>query len=507
MSNYRVKLALVFLLVSFVPFTGFYAYYFRLTYNNRRAEILQSADVILKSGVEAVNDAYRQNVQKLETTIRNFQIQRYLRSDQQVHLTQGLLDFFYNLDAIYDTIRDNSLHWRLRIYSMNPGLIYGSFIDDIYWMDAERRDWVLGMDSDAYLWRYEDGIPGFFYINRRIQTAEGQVIAIAQVRIGFDYIRERLLRMEPPSNGKVLYLVNGTQPVPLTENARDFSHWDADSASGYYHILSAELAANDDAVVLLLPRSYVRAQLTDTVAYFAIGYAALTALYISLIFVISKLLSQRILTENKALELELLQSLINPHFLYNTLRGIKLTFRDKRLTEVIDALVRYYRIALNMGNNILTVALEIEMLRSYLEIQKFMYEAEINYEIDVNEEVRCCRMIKNLLQPVVENAVLHGIKQRPGERITISGGISGDDMFFSVTDNGTGMTPEKCSQILRGEHTALSGYGLYNIQRRIRLYYGENCGLDISSEPGLGTTVVLRLKKEISPEFLGAKQG
>jgi len=159
-------------------------------------------------------------------------------------------------------------------------------------------------------------------------------------------------------------------------------------------------------------------------------------------------------------------------------------------------MVRYYRVALNRGNHVLFVREEIDMIRAYLDIQRFAYESDFKYVIEVDEDILGLKMLKNLVQPAVENAVLHGIKrQNPNDLIRVTGVREGEAMVFTVADNGVGMAQDKLERVVAGAYKGLnSGYGLYNVQQRIRLYHGPEYGLTIQSEKGKGTMVTIRIK-------------
>lgn len=197
--------------------------------------------------------------------------------------------------------------------------------------------------------------------------------------------------------------------------------------------------------------------------------------------------------EKRILEVELLQDLINPHLLYNTLGGIKWFVKDSRVSKIVDTMVRYYRIALNKGNKILRVSQELDMLEEYLKLQKFAYESDFKYVFLVEDNIKECLMLKHLLQPIVENAVVHGINKQGDEgSITILGKKEGNCMVFEVRDNGEGITEDKIQNILDGTYSGLGqSYGLYNVQKRIELQYGEGYGLKITSEAGEGTVVAM----------------
>ena len=211
----------------------------------------------------------------------------------------------------------------------------------------------------------------------------------------------------------------------------------------------------------------------------------------------------------KKAEMRTLQAQINPHFLYNTLDTILWQAEDENSAEVIrltKALSDFFRISLSSGRDWITVEQELRHLSGYLAIQKTRYRDVLNYEIDVDPEILPCPMLKLLLQPLVENAIYHGIKEhRGGGSITVSGKKDGGYLAFSVRDTGSGMTEEQLSAVRRSlaEGTDMphgrefpghagSGFGLSNVNQRIRLYYGQETGLSIESGPE-GTTVSFRV--------------
>jgi len=206
----------------------------------------------------------------------------------------------------------------------------------------------------------------------------------------------------------------------------------------------------------------------------------------------------------KKSELRLLQAQINPHFLYNTLDAIIWQAESGHGSEVVhltSALSDFFRISLSSGADWIPVSQEIKHLAGYLSIQKTRYRDILNYEIDVEESVTSAHMLKLLLQPLAENALYHGIKnKRGGGSITVTGRREGDFLRFTVADTGVGMTPEKLASVrahLRdaGHPSYMhgnSGFGLSNVHQRIRLYYSQEDGLDIQSGPD-GTIVSFRV--------------
>jgi len=197
----------------------------------------------------------------------------------------------------------------------------------------------------------------------------------------------------------------------------------------------------------------------------------------------------------KKAELRTLQTQIAPHFLYNTLDAIVWLAEAGSTDEVIHitrALSDFFRISLSQGRDWIPVSEELKQLRGYLTIQKIRYRDILDYEIDVAEEALEGQILKLLLQPLVENAIYHGIKyRRRGGKVVITARLKGDRLHFAVEDNGPGMPEERLLQVIAGlgaDDSEAVGYGLSNVDRRIRLYYGLSRGLNIHSGPD-GTRV------------------
>lgn len=212
-------------------------------------------------------------------------------------------------------------------------------------------------------------------------------------------------------------------------------------------------------------------------------------------------------------ELKLLQSQINPHFLYNTLDTILWLAEMKRTEEVVHmvmTLSNFFRSTLSKGRDYITIKEEEAHVRSYLEIQQFRYQDILEYHIEIDPELYEYEILKLTLQPLVENALYHGIKnKREGGKITVTGRREGENIRLDVTDNGVGMSPERLEYIRKviigeeEEDSSGSGFGLFNVAQRITLNYGRPYGLSIESEYSEGTCVtVLIPAKEISPDLL-----
>ena len=200
-------------------------------------------------------------------------------------------------------------------------------------------------------------------------------------------------------------------------------------------------------------------------------------------------------------ELELLQAQINPHFLYNTLDSISILAESNREDDVVDmitSLSTFFRNSLSEGEDIHTIRAEFSQAASYLEIQQIRYSDILSYSIEVSDDIQDRLIPKLILQPLIENALYHGIKNRRGRgQIIITGGREGDNILLRVRDNGAGMDAEQLSQLQNGIYQEKQGsFGLWNVHQRIRLYCGEAYGLNFESAPGEGTTVTVTLPSE-----------
>lgn len=204
-------------------------------------------------------------------------------------------------------------------------------------------------------------------------------------------------------------------------------------------------------------------------------------------------------------ELKALQAQINPHFLYNTLDTIVWmaeTNKTDQVIEIVRTLSRFFRIALSKGRDWIPIREEIEHVRSYLHIQKIRYQDILDYEIDVDEGILDGTILKLTLQPLAENALYHGIKnKRNGGTIRIRARQRGpDQVLIEVQDDGVGCTPYRLAQIqerLDDESYEIlqedEGFGLANVNTRIKLYYGSQYGLSIESQYQQGTRVTVTI--------------
>lgn len=200
-------------------------------------------------------------------------------------------------------------------------------------------------------------------------------------------------------------------------------------------------------------------------------------------------------------ELELLQAQINPHFLYNALDSIiwlAESHQDQEVIQMTSYLSTFFRTSLSKGKDVITLDVEKQQVESYLKIQKIRYSDIMSYQIEIPEKLLQYEIPKLTLQPLVENALYHGVKNKRGiGRITVTGEEQGDNIVLKVIDDGAGMTKEQLEELKAGvyedKHT---GLGLVNVHKRLLLYYGPAYGLEFESEEGIGTTVSIKIPKK-----------
>ena len=207
-------------------------------------------------------------------------------------------------------------------------------------------------------------------------------------------------------------------------------------------------------------------------------------------------------TELRKTELRALQAQINPHFLYNTLDSILWMCEqgnNEDAVKMVSALAKLFRISISKGRELITVREELQHAQSYLVIQSFRYKNQFSYTFDVDENLNEYLCNKITIQPLIENAIYHGIDRMVDEGcITVTVKQWEDDpedICITVRDNGVGMTEEQCRKILQKDRSDSGGIGVKNVNDRLKITFGEKYGLSIESELDVGTCVTVRIPK------------
>lgn len=221
----------------------------------------------------------------------------------------------------------------------------------------------------------------------------------------------------------------------------------------------------------------------------------------------SRINSQKIEMEKKEAEIIALQGQINPHYLFNTLEAIRMNLLlkgDRKTADIILIFGESFRATFDTKSDFFSISQEMDFINNYIQIQKYRYKDKINCIINIPEQLYSCSIPKLILQPIVENAIYHGLEPKLGKgTIVIEAFESECDIFFKVTDDGVGMDIEEMDSLnakileegLLPENRNGGRIALKNVNKRLRLMYGEKYGLKFSSEKGKGTVVVINIKK------------
>ncbi len=200
----------------------------------------------------------------------------------------------------------------------------------------------------------------------------------------------------------------------------------------------------------------------------------------------------------KNAEMKLLQAQINPHFLYNSLELINCIGIENdlnKINEMVHALSQFYKISLSKGNDFIPITEEINHVGYYVKIQNLRYGDKIQLITDIKQDIHDFYIAKTVLQPIVENSIIHGILEKPSKNgtIIIRSYLAGSDIMIEIEDDGVGMDEKTVDRITKFSDDTPHGYGLNNTNRRISLFYGDKYGLSFLTEPGKGTTVKIKI--------------
>jgi two-component system sensor histidine kinase YesM len=201
-------------------------------------------------------------------------------------------------------------------------------------------------------------------------------------------------------------------------------------------------------------------------------------------------------TNLRKTELKALQSQINPHFLYNTLDSIQWMCEkgdNRRAIEMVSALAKLFRISISKGREFIPIEQELIHVENYLIIQSFRFKDKFEYHIEVEGDVSRLYCNKITFQPIVENAIIHGVGDLCDDdgEIYVRARVESDRVIFEIEDNGIGMSKEQCERLLASDAADNFGIGVKNVKDRLHIYFGNKAGLDIESEEDVGTKVTL----------------
>lgn len=297
--------------------------------------------------------------------------------------------------------------------------------------------------------------------------------------------------------GEVIYEQNRFEEKyredSLTYEEYQLAREKQEKGAGEYVVVEALSEQTGWRICLYMPN----ARILSTVTPLVIITICIALTCIILLLVTQKMVGQvyDARLNQKAYEMKALQSQINPHFLYNSLSLINwkaLEAEKEDISQITLALSKFYRTALNKGKNTLRIAEEIENVKSYLHIQQVMHDDSFDVEYRIETAILEYEVPNLILQPIVENAIEHGIELLEDRRgvLRISGYVEGKLVILSVKDNGVGMEMAKVDAILT---EGSKGYGVRNVNERLKICYGTEYALQVSSVTGQGTEVKIRI--------------
>jgi len=558
----RSKILVNLVLFTLIPFVItsviiiFYAKYYAV--NSYKAEI----KVELNRCEHLINRELYLYHQKASFIATNPRIQKNLKVADFANDPQKIIDFQDFMKALlYDVEANETRAGKFTIYLDNYDGYKGAYLKSLNeFNDVKTSDTILGAASSEVIWNPKTTINSYgsyitFY--RNLTPITGRKV-ILEVNIPYRIIHDHIENIKIPgclpaikhqnSYGTVIYensqskdiknLNTGNYLIQKIEHLYDGSKitltipWSVINKQYYRVLLILFLLFLIIVAVIIAASSFTVGRITRSFNNF-ISYlkknddvlmderlinvqekdevAIIKQRFIGVLRRLNEIYRDLMDIKNRKnmLEIELLQAQINPHLLYNSLSVIKwaaIKKSDKLTEDIVKAMTNYYRIALNKGNYIIEISEELNMVKEYVYIVNFTHSNKYTLNIDVDEEVNSHYALKHLLQPLIENSVLHGLNGKSGDGlINVRGHKKNGMIIFEVSDNGYGMDEETINKLLNFNYKSnYGGYAIKNLIMRIRNYYGENCGLEITSEKDRGTTVTVRVKA-LSKEELEEK--
>ena len=399
----------------------------------------------------------------------------------------------------------------IRLFVENPSMVDGSFF--IVANDMVRlEDWYIkakDLEGRMFCEYQRDSIlrlESLSLVRQIRSTATGRHVGILCIVLD-PRILERICSAE---QNETFISMNGNVIFPANKSMDDFDtagKWDITNTFIPRQTVNSSLAIT----------SIIPAKTLFAPVYSAIRNSVLiiiVSLAISLIIIIKivnevyveKLKREKLISHQKEMQLKILSNQINPHFLYNTLETIRMMALVKKETEIastIKMLSQILRQSLSSSEKTIPMKTELEFVKNYLAIQQLRFGDRIDFSINMDQEAGSCYILPLIIQPLVENSVIHGLENKPGGgTIQITVLLKNDTLLIDVNDNGTGIDPVHFKQILgdlaSDEVTVNRRIGLLNVHRRIRLYYGMDYGLTLLNgfDSGITVRMILPVIKE-----------
>lgn len=553
--RYRHKIAAIMFVLTFIPLLILGSVLVDKTWNSKVQDVLEKNKAQLASGMSGMDNLLASSVDKIMFLNNNFYVYSYLRTNKDMNIV-GTMSFSDYLQSIVDAMVVDSPNMDIAIYAINDTNYNGDYLRSIQKLEnvegaagRSLKEEILADPSDRIVWkiRVAKDISGedkeYIFAYKKINSIE-KTLAIIEFRLPVDEILPFFAYGIPEGS----YIVFDAERKRMPIRSASVGTLPPPGAEGDAYAIRLASKQELGQMTMYIPKSLIFKELKVFFVTAAVVFIVIVGILFLTVEVVSFLLTKRLedllrkmntdiesligndvlpiyatddefgklgsifyklirrikeyyqkiseyMLEKTVLETQLLQERFNPHFLYNTLSSLRWISDDPRVLNVVDSMVKYYRIALNKGSSIITLAQEMEMIREYLKLQQFAYAKDFAYDIQIEAGIEDCLVLKHLLQPLVENAVLHGLgKRKQGGVISVIARKQRQDIVCEIADNGSGMDRDKVAQILHGENESVFiGYGMKNVRKRMEVFYKQGYGFEISSAPGRGTTVFISI--------------
>ena len=538
-NRFRLRLRLILFVFAMLPMTALILFIFYNLTNERAHSYSVEYEALTNeysSGIKNNIDSFLRNLDYTSAIPELYQYLWGKRSTDMVDTLDFYLDLQRILHAIYQT---NPYYNIITIYAADANIFTGDIVRPIQELPQAEREYVDAHSNEATItYMTEDGRYLKFY--QMISAPTGRLgIVVSSVRLS-ELINssqdpeEMSVFIYNPNTNHYHDLFNGNVVDEQMQFQKGFliekrirqdirvvfciSREALSEMQWHMQIFAGILIALSAVIVYLLVN--VTSGLLTRKLYKLIGsitfqgqrllfespargqldeFGKLEDAFLTLVQNLNDHISaeNQLKLDNQNLEMELLQALFSPHFLYNTLSAIKIASRDNHVGKVIDSLVHYYRITLSKGKDVIPLGDEVEMVREYVKIQQFAYDVSIAFVCELDSDVSTRLIPKLTLQPFIENAILHGINDMEEGKIWLSVKQMGEHIQIHIKDNGAGMTPDQVKSLTEGAGKGqYTGYGVANAVRRLNMFFPENSGVSIQSVPDMGTEIILYIPQE-----------
>ena len=453
--------------------------------------------VRINNSMQKMDNVYASNAELTELSQVFEKVQDNMYKYLKVKNSQTLLDYYQN-EAKYrnelEKLNEDNINDPVKLLERNIRKMSETYLDCTAETVAAKR----GRNVEQYKRKYDDATKLYRYIQSSIDELNNLMFqensstyAVLRAVMRYLEISNSVIMIIIVAGGMLL-LIQATRNmfVPLSNMAETAQL----VGQGNFHVKMHDTDAQDE--LGTVTRAF-NTMVENLDLYMARTKASMEKE--------QQMMERELLMENhlKEAQLKYLQSQINPHFLYNSLSLINwkaIEYEQDDISRITLELSNYYRTSLNKGKNTLMLEQEVSNVRSYIEIQQVMHDNSFDVDIDISSDILKVESLNLILQPLVENAIDHGIDLLTDRRgvITIKGSRCPyvnkaneniDIVCLSVADNGVGMDENMCESFLTAES---KGYGARNVNDRIRLFYGEEYHLEVKSIVGAGTTIMIK---------------